>query len=490
LVLLPNIKSIFFNLKLIFVPIKTINRLLTVLFSLIFFLNLKLKAQEKVYVSKIEITGNKKTKEKIILRELAIQAGDSIIKAKVDSLFEIEKQKLSNRNLFNEIKLSLNYLTTTSAVLKVEVTERWYLFPGLDVSWADRNFNEWWYTYNHDVRRLKYGVYAGAENVTGNADNLNVNLIFGFLRQYGIQYRRPYIDKAQKTGFAVGASYNTFNNIQVKTVADRFEQFRQFEPVRNSRWAFATLTRRTGFYLNQSLMFRFNDNRVVDSVAIINPNYFLDGQTKQRFFSMVYSLRLDRRDNINYPLTGYLVSLQLNRLGLFKADDVNMGYALAAFSYFKPLAKKLFWATTIRGRTSYPKVQPYFQRQVTGFGIRNELVRGYEQYIIDGQHFVLFKNNLSYRILDKVYDVPQLPKQFRKIPLTLYLRAAGDLGYVSNNNVAQTQSIFSNKAIIGGGFGLDLVTFYNVTLQFNLYTNQQGEFRFVPKTRSDFEGVY
>lgn len=448
------------------------------------------KSQTKVLIEKVIITGNKKTKEKIILRELAIHAGDSLLKAQVDSLLEIDKQKLSNRNLFNDIKLSLQYKTDNSADFLVDLTERWYLFPGLDLSVADRNFNEWWYTYGGDIKRLKYGVYASAENVTGNADNLNVNLIFGFLRQYGIQYRRPYIDKAQKTGIAVGGSYNTFNNIQYRTVADRYEQYRRFEPVRRSSWAFAQLTRRTGFYLNQSITLRYNNNQVMDSVAIENPDYFLDGQTKQRFFSLIYTLRLDRRDNINYPTKGFQASLQLNQMGLFRSDNLKMGFALASFSYYKPFGKRFIWASTLRGRISYPKAQPYFQRQTTGFGIRNELVRGYEQYPIDGQHFAIMKNNVSCRLLSKTFINNKLPKQIRTVPLTLYFRASGDLGYVANNNVALTQSQLSNKLLAGGGFGIDIVTFYNTVFSFNIYTNQRQEFRFVPKRTNDFEPIF
>jgi outer membrane protein assembly factor BamA len=443
-------------------------------------------AQDFVVVKNVVISGNKKTKEKIILRELAIHAGDTLFKNQVDSLLEVDRQKLANRNLFNEVKLSLRPKTTSEADLIVEVTERWFYFPGLDVSWADRNFNEWWYTYNHDIKRLKYGIYTGIDNLTGNADNLNVALVFGFLRQYGIKYTRPYINAAQKTGLEFRANYSTFNNIQYQTVEDRFEKFQRFEPVRKSFAGHIAITRRTGFYLNQTLALGYNQNSIADSVAILNPDYFLKGQTKQQYFSLNYTLRYDRRDNINYPLKGYLINLQAVKMGLLPTDNINMAYFLGGITYFKPLAKKLFLATSLRARVSFPKNQPYFQRQTTGFGIQNDLVRGYEQYIIDGQSFAMLKNNLRYRILDRSFDLNFMPKQFQKFPLTLYLRTSGDIGYVSNNNPAATKSKLSNKPLLGGGIGIDIVTWYNIVLQMSYYGNQMNEFRVVPKTRSDF----
>ena len=446
---------------------------------------------EYVHITKVTVTGNKKTKEKIILRELDINVGDSLPKNKIDTLLVIDTRKIVNRNLFNDVKLSLKMDSTQhNAELLVEVVERWYVFPGIDVSWADRNFNEWWYTYNHDIRRLKYGVYTGIENITGNGDRLGANIILGFQKQYGLKYTRPYIDKKQKTGIEVGFSYNTFTNIQYTAMADRFRAFEQdLKPVRKSLIGNATVTRRTGFYLLQSLTLGYSHHKIVDSVAIKNPNYFLDGLTRQSYLSLTYNLRLDRRDNINYPLNGYLLNFQLSKLGIVPQDNVNMTYGLASIALYKPISKKIFISTSLRGRLSWPWStiqQPYFQRQTTGFGIRNELVRGYETYIIDGQAFGIMKNNIKYELLNKTFYIKALPTQFRKIPIAVYARFSGDLGYVANRNPELTQSKLSNKPLLGGGFAIDVVTFYNVVLQFSFYGNQMGEYNPVPRTSVDF----
>jgi hypothetical protein len=43
-------------------------------------------------------------------------------------------------------------------ILLVDVNERWYTFPVPIFELSDRNFNEWWQNYNHDFRRVNYGL--------------------------------------------------------------------------------------------------------------------------------------------------------------------------------------------------------------------------------------------------------------------------------------------------------------------------------------------
>ncbi|MDE0471458.1 MAG: hypothetical protein OXH57_05915 [Ekhidna sp.] len=62
---------------------------------------------EWISIEKISIEGNRKTKERIITRELSFNVGDSLLFTQFDSLFIWNKIRIYNTNLFNEVNLSL-----------------------------------------------------------------------------------------------------------------------------------------------------------------------------------------------------------------------------------------------------------------------------------------------------------------------------------------------------------------------------------------------
>ena len=79
-------------------------------------------------ISKIIITGNKITKESIILRELSFKKGDLIDISKLEKIEDESKVNLTNLNLFNFITIS-NTVKEKKIIISIEVIERWYIWP-------------------------------------------------------------------------------------------------------------------------------------------------------------------------------------------------------------------------------------------------------------------------------------------------------------------------------------------------------------------------
>ena len=127
----------------------------TLLISLLFFVfdvnaisiynqNVTDKITQKRYkVVEIIIKGNKITKEVIILRELAIHNGQSIELEELDQLILESRNNLTNINLFNFITIEYE-LIDTEITIKIEVIERWYVWPYPIFEVSERNFNIWW----------------------------------------------------------------------------------------------------------------------------------------------------------------------------------------------------------------------------------------------------------------------------------------------------------------------------------------------------------
>jgi outer membrane protein assembly factor BamA len=79
-------------------------------------------------ISAIEITGNKKTRDYIVKRELPYKVGDLLLKSELDSLSIVAQQQLFNTTLFLESNVSSELLDSTSIKIKIQLKERWYFF--------------------------------------------------------------------------------------------------------------------------------------------------------------------------------------------------------------------------------------------------------------------------------------------------------------------------------------------------------------------------
>src|SRR6266496_3967901 len=69
---------------------------------------LKQLGSENIFtIRQIEISGNKKTKESVILRELPFKSGDTYALSELVKKFEVARKQLLNTTLFHEVIVAL-----------------------------------------------------------------------------------------------------------------------------------------------------------------------------------------------------------------------------------------------------------------------------------------------------------------------------------------------------------------------------------------------
>lgn len=434
-------------------------------------------ANDSLVVRQVKVVGNNRTKEKIIFRDMAVKAGDTLQKEKLTEILEADRKKIFNTNLFVTVKIRSEDVDNQQIDIIVEVKERLY-FVALPVFYlADRNFNEWWYERGHDLKRTIYGLYGKHSNLTGNNDQLKIRAEIGFIPNFEIAYSTPYLDKTLQTTFSIGAFYGINKTMVYRTWQDKF-QFTESEDRQRERFnLYSVISRRTGFFQNQYLQISYNQTQIADTIASLNPNYFLEGRTQQKYFLISYSYVFDRRDNRQYALRGYRLSFDATKYGLSARSDINQLNLGGTFTQYFPIYRNFYANYSLRGKMSFPEKQPFLQTQ--GLGYRNDLVRGYELYVIDGQSFGLIKTNLKYQIFDKIFDLSRYlkVKQFNTLPVAAYINTFFDVGYVKNNFPEINNTKFANKWLAGGGIGLDVVTWYNVVGRLNYSFNAVGEKR-------------
>lgn len=456
------------------------------------------RLDSSVVVRNIVLTGHVRTRERIIFRELEIKPGDTIRVADLPGKLAWDSRKLNNTNLFITVSVTASRIADSTGIgqpepvrsararpagptpvdVFVTMKERWYAlaYPVFDL--ADRNFNEWWYDRGRSLRRVIYGGRLDYRNVTGNNDRLGVIAEFGFLRRFFVTYQRPYIDRAQRLGFRVDALYQTNKEIAYRSRFDKLVFLRSEELLRRRLYVGASLTHRNGFYQFHGLGLRYVDNQIADTVARLNPAYYGDARTRQRYLQLSYGYRFDRRDNVAYPLRGSLITGDLIWNGLLPRDDLRQVELVASAARFWALSPKpdnrWYASSGVRGQVIFPQPQPY--NDLRGLGYLQEVVRGYELYIIDGQHFGLWKNSLRYNLFNTVKHLRWVKvKQFSTFPIAAYLTGFVDAGYVSSTIARPFESRLANRPLLGTGLSLDVVTFYNVVGRFSATVNGQGQ---------------
>lgn len=433
-----------------------------------------------VRVRSVSLRGNYRTRDRIVLREMTLRVGDTVRLSDLPGRLAWDQHNISNTNLFVTVGLTTEQTTpidTTQLALvdlTVAMKERWYFmaYPVFDI--ADRNLNEWWYDRGHDFRRTIYGGRLSYKNVTGTNDRLQVEWVRGFLKRTIVSYSKPYIDRTQKVGLRVDVGYLTNNEIPYRTQADKWVYVKSEQLLRERTYAGLTLTHRRGLYHYHFVETRYTRNRIADTVARLNPGYFLDGQTRQRYLTLSYGYRYDRRDNVAYPLQGTLLRGGIGLNGLLPADNFRFVEMSASITQYWPLGGRFYGAGSLRGRASWPERQPYFN--LRGLGSSSDMVRGYELYVIDGQRFGIWRNSLRYQLFNTVRQLNWLRvRQFNTLPIAAYITAFGDAGYVSSTVAEQYQSRLANRLLVGTGVSLDVVTYYNLVFRLSGTVNGQGK---------------
>lgn len=435
-------------------------------------------ADSLLVIKQINLVGNKKTKENIILRELDLMVGDSIKKQDLDKRLDLNRRKLVNTNLFVTVELKSNQSVDNQLIIDIKLQEQWYVlgYPVFQI--IDRNYAEWWQR-GADFTRTTYGIDFLHNNFRGKSEKLNLRLESGFTQRIDFGYRIPYIDKAQKTGLGFNLFYITNKTLAFRSINDTLNYFKSSSDVLRKRFSGAVyLKKRYGFYDNHFLELRYNNNFIADTISKLNPNYFLNNRSSQKYFQLSYYFNYDFRDNVAYPLRGRRYELSISKSGLFANEDINQLDVSAGYYWFKPISKKFFYGLIVKGKIAFPERQPFYNTRGLGYG--GDLVRGYELYVVDGTSYFLVRNNFKYELINTKIHLNFLKiKQFNTIPIGIYPNFFMDYGYANNPFSTENKTNLANRSLYGGGVGLDFVTYYNLVVRFSYVINDRQQKNFV-----------
>jgi outer membrane protein assembly factor BamA len=440
-----------------------------------------------VTVGRVLIIGNKKTKDRIISRELTLKPGDTIRVSKLTETILWDKRKIYNLRLFNVVNIRSLELSPTQIDLLVEVEERWYMWPAPIFELSDRNFNEWWENYNHDLNRINYGIKLDQYNVRGRNETLRLTAQFGFSQRYELSYTIPYLDKRQKQGLIVEFSYSNPRNLAYRTNDHILEFARSNQPLRVSQSVNVGYTYRKNFFETHTLSAGYRSSQIKDTVSLLNENYFQSSDSQQ-YGTISYKFTSEHRDVVLYPLKGYQITALVQRNGLGFEGNVSQWIANVSYAHHFDLRKGFYLSNFSAVYWSDPNVQPY--NLFGALGYQRQLVRGYEIYVIEGPHFFVNKTTFKKRIFSKTWRWEGSPlEQFKHLPFSIYWKSFADIGMVDNYPYYAERNVntrLTNKLLVGYGTGLDVVLPYDVVFRFEYAFTQEGTRGFVFNVKKEF----
>ncbi|MBI1286310.1 MAG: hypothetical protein GC178_01915 [Flavobacteriales bacterium] len=428
-------------------------------------------AQERVTIGSVAFEGNKITKERILLREMTFKEGETIPRDSVAYHLHRSRSNVWNLELFNFVDIDTCWFGRDRMDVVVRVTERWYVWPVPFVEFADRNFRAWWENKRWD--RLDFGTHIFWHNFLGLNQDLVFQLRFGFNNRYQLRYEIPYLDKAQKWGIEFKAGYE--QNHQVAYMAEGNKRLFYKDNSRHIRkevYASITPRWRPNLYNVHKLEIMYTNSWVADTVAKLQPQYFGAGEHLSRFFSIEYNVKRNMTDFSVYPLKGYRFEFTLRKDGFHILDSpIDMWTLEAEYSKYWQLHKRWYFAHGQKIKLSSTNQQPYYLQQ--GLGYEEDFVRGYELYVIDGQQYGLLKTSLRWAALPfrKVRLKFLKSNKFNTLPLAFYLNLNYDMGYVIDTQFNKGNPL-AGSLLLGGGIGIDMVTFYDIAWRFEYSVNK------------------
>lgn len=449
----------------------------SILFLLIFEFGYQLLPAQNLVIDSIIISGLTRTNKEIVLRDINIRPGDSLIEKKIPEVLIDNRLNLMNTGIYSQVKIGFERSVSKKDAVNIliHVDESWhiYLVPYLEL--VDRNFNVWIRDFNLDFSRINAGIKMFISNLTGNRDRLDGVAHFGYHDKIEASYWLPYVNKKQNLGIQFSGLWakskelayaTTESNVQKRWLSDTTLIFRKkftaaliYQPRLRTRQRIKIEWRQIEI-----------DKRVLDR---LQPDYLGSPSGKLDYPVISYNITYDNRNIRPHPTKGFMIDFFIEKQGINNSRDALI--TKVDFKYFKRLSSNWTATQQIKNQNNWSNTPTdYYHNRALGDEI--DYLRGYEYYIIDGQQYTFSKTSFQYLFYDKEWSLGNIMpiKSLRTPQVQFFFAFNFDMGYIPTaKNFNKTN--FNDKLLKGGGVGLEIVAFYDKMLQIEYSMNEKYE---------------
>ncbi len=412
---------------------------------------LKFHKDYSLLIDSIKITGNKTTKDFIILRELTFSAGDTLTPV----LAKYNLDRIYSLGIFNIVDVYAETVNKKNyAVIAVE--EGWYIYP---VPFLEVRENDW--------KKLSYGAVLVLKNFRGRNETLSLSGALGYNPFLRLLYYNPYLIRDEDIFLDVSAIYGTIANKSSTAATLHGEDFDQ-----KSITGILQIGKRFGLYHRLSMLLGY---------SYVETPFFIKGISASNsridrapFLSFAYSY--DTRDLIQFPKEGLLGAASVEFKGLgnegIMYDIINID-----FREYRRIIGDLHAKWRFTTRLTGGKLVPFYDLSYIGF---NERIRGHYYKEMEGNNYYLGSMELYYPLLKDIHInldfVPLLPKALLSYRVAIYTEIFGDAGAAKFRG--ESLSISDFKSGYGGGLTLLILPYNVVRFEIGLDEYRNTEFIF------------
>lgn len=429
---------------------------------------------KKIFITDVLISGNKKTKTYLIKREMLLHKGDSINIEALPDLLTQSQNLVYNTTLFTKVEIVPIFKDSNELIIIVDLKEKWYIYPLPQFQLIARNFNDWLNTYDADLDRVIYGLKFSHYNLSGRRDQLHVYLLNGYSRNISVRYVAPYSNPSLTRGFSFSAGYTSNRNISYNTnYKNKILQYTNDKFVNSNVTIGGAYTIRNGYYLTHILGLNFQMVKVDEEIIKpeFNPNYLGNDKTKRFIPDVYYTIQYSKVDNARYPLIGKSISGQFLKRGSGFKGGINMSQFSGSFTKYIPHRNSWYSSYSIQTKIKMPFNLAYINQTAIGYNEYN--LRGLEYYVVDGPLSAIAKYTLKKKVTSFKIPIPFHLKTIPNIPISIFAKGYADLGY--GYNKPNYKAYLNNRLLYTGGFGIDILTVYDINLRIEYSFNQLNE---------------
>ncbi|MAI88419.1 MAG: hypothetical protein CMF98_05060 [Candidatus Marinimicrobia bacterium] len=392
----------------------------------IIFINLLLNGflfSQNNLIDEIQISGNKNTKDKIILREI-YQEKNSFLDS---SVVKSDIQRLLNLGIFTDVRFEVKTIQDR-LILNYHVIEHSLkIIPGFTPIYSEE-------------KGWSYAFFAEIMNFRGLNQSLDAGMIIGEMNTIGISFKDPWII-GNHISFAFDIMLDEWNHTFLP-----YYLYRDYYGISFGKW--------WDYKLKLSLDLAFRKEKFSSKDLNFSTDEF-------KIFNIKPTFSYDKRDVYRNPTTGFLIFSIFDYNHIYNKDTYRLIVTNSFSKYFN------FKNFTFGFNTSFSTLFGYDdQKMIKYFGGLNS-IRGWkvpssmnfkdsnDQYRF-GNHNLIFSSEIR-KDLIKYSSLNIMDLNFEKGLTSLIFY---DIGF--NSQELESLLISNNLPLIGFGFGLRVPFLGNV----------------------------
>lgn len=437
---------------------------------------------DRIIIKSFEITGNKLTKDWIIVRELDFKIGDTLSTQQAGKSFDFKmkrfapgdsselslrmkysRENIINADLFLTVNLTISQIDGNEYKLLIDVTERhyWWIFPVVKLNAP--NFNEW--LRDPKIEDVSMGLFFSHNNLFGTSHQTSLVGYVGKSYAAAWGYRIPWIGQGRKTGLTFGLGYQNLYTVEYASVENKRQMLYKSNSLQTAN-LLVTFNMRPSLYNYGTLKLTGEWVKVSDSLYSLDSNYLAEGKKTNTYLTLYADYAYDSRNSKTYPLMGSYMRGFVNKIGLgILSKDVDYFLYGIDFHFYQKLSPKWYVAEMFKLENNAGQNMPYHYQ--VNMMYKKDFIRGYDLYTLKGDQMYYFRSNIKYQLVKpsiKKAKEGQEKNKFKNLQYAFYLNAFADAGYVVNKFTEVNP--LNNKMLYSWGLGLDFVTYYDMVFRF------------------------